>query len=104
MRRESRLVNKLEVTGLGAMNLDHLYQVERVVVDGETEVVGYQQTPGGSAANTVCALARLGAGAGFLGAVGNDAAGRLLMEDLRQAGVDASRGKIKKGKTGAALA
>jgi hypothetical protein len=29
-------VNQIEVVGLGALNMDHLYQVESIVGDGET--------------------------------------------------------------------
>jgi sugar/nucleoside kinase (ribokinase family) len=45
---------------------------------------------GGSAANTAVALSRLGVPVGFLGAVGDDEVGELLIEDLEDEGVDIS--------------
>jgi sugar/nucleoside kinase (ribokinase family) len=45
---------------------------------------------GGSAANTADALGRLGVPTRFVGAVGDDAAGRHVVESLAQAGVDTS--------------
>jgi ribokinase len=97
------LINKLEVIGLGAMNLDQLYLVDRTLAEGETQVESFQQTPGGSAANTIYGLARLGVSTGFVGTVGNDSAGQLLIEDLSLAGVDTSRIRVKEGRTGTVL-
>lgn len=85
------------------MNLDRLCQVGRVVVDGEELAGEMGSYPGGSAANTIYALAKLGVGAGFMGAVGNDAEGRTLIEDLAGVGVDTSHITVKEGPTGAAL-
>ena len=45
---------------------------------------------GGSAANTAAALARLGVPTRFVGAVGDDAAGRHAVESLARSGVDVS--------------
>ncbi|MDP2720322.1 MAG: carbohydrate kinase family protein [Dehalococcoidia bacterium] len=99
------MTQKQEITGLGAMNLDLLYSVDRVVTNGESTVTGYQKYPGGSAANTIYALARLGARAGFSGTVGDDDEGRLLVQSLRSAGVNTDSVAVKKGAaTGTVLA
>lgn len=45
-----------------------------------------REAPGGSAGNTAFALARLGHPTGFLGKVGNDAAGQLYVETFRSLG------------------
>ncbi len=96
---------KLEVVGLGAMNLDLFYSVERVVTDGETAVKAFAASPGGSAANTIYALAKLGARTGYVGVVGNDGNGRLLLRSLNSAGADTSRTKTKaEAPTGTVLA
>ena len=47
-----------------------------------------QMFGGGSAANTAAALARLGVGCRFAGAVGDDSFGRFAVESLFEAGVD----------------
>ncbi len=46
--------------------------------------------PGGAPANVAVAAARLGADAGFIGKVGNDAFGRSLADTLKKEGVDIS--------------
>jgi ribokinase len=93
----------LEIIGMGAMNLDQLYLVERVLADGEIAVTDFASQAGGSAANTVCGLAKLGVSAGFVGVVGDDEAGRKLVDDLARHGVDVSQVKVKKGATGSTL-
>lgn len=47
-------------------------------------------TMGSASAITACALARLGLGVGFVGKVGNDNFGSLVLDSLRKAGVDCS--------------
>lgn len=88
---------KLEVVGLGAMNLDRLLQVDKIFREGETPVQGMFLAPGGSAANTIYALARLGVATGFIGAVGDDEDGRRLIADLQGQGVDTGHIAIKPG-------
>jgi len=89
-------VNAIEVIGLGAMNTDHIYGVERILGDGETTAVEFRLSPGGSAANTIYALAKLGISTGFIGAVGDDGEGEMLVKDLESVGVDGSQIKAKK--------
>lgn len=48
-------------------------------------------TTGGGATNAAVSLARLGARSSFVGKVGNDDAGRLILRELAQNGVDISR-------------
>lgn len=47
------------------------------------------RSTGGSAGNTVCALAALGANPGFIGKVGQDETGAFFGDTLRQSGVNA---------------
>ena len=97
-------MNHLEVIGLGALNIDHIYQVERIIEDGETDVKDLASFPGGSAANTIYGLARRGISTSFIGAVGDDAEGKLLRRELKKAGVDAAQVRVKLGvKTGSTL-
>ena len=98
------MVNAVDVVGLGAMNIDHLYQVESILQDGEAPVEEYLLSPGGSAANTVYGLARLGVNTGFVGAVGNDELGRMLLDQYAEHGVDTTRIRVKQdGNTGSVL-
>jgi sugar/nucleoside kinase (ribokinase family) len=57
-------------------------------VTGSTENLEKQQSSGGSAANTIHGLARLGASTGFIGKVGNDRLGDFFHEDLKNSRID----------------
>lgn len=85
------------------MNIDHLCQVDELVVDGEHSVKNFESIPGGSAANTIYGLARLGLKTGFVGAVGADKYGKALIDDLKTADVDTGQIKIKKAETGSTI-
>jgi len=98
-------MNPLDVIGFGALNLDEILRVPRVSLNDESVVEEHRSAPGGSAANTVYALARLGANTGFIGAVGEDEAGQVLLQDLRQGGVDTTGIRTKSDcKSGRAIA
>ncbi len=97
-------MSNIEVVGLGALNMDHLYRVERILEDGEAVVEEAKSSCGGSAANTIYGLAKLGVNTGFTGVVGDDAEGRVLLQDFQKAGVDTSQIKIRhRAKTGSVL-
>ena len=97
-------MSNIDVVGLGALNIDHLYKVERILDDGEAVVEETKSFPGGSAANTIYGLAKLGVSAGFTGVVGDDAEGKILINDFQKAGVDTSQIRVKPGaKTGSVL-
>ncbi len=77
---------------VGSINRDIVVTTSRLPRPGETVLGdGYFEAPGGKGANQAVAAARLGADVKFLGCVGNDDAGRWLLDGLRDEGVDASR-------------
>lgn len=90
----------MDVIGLGAINVDTVLKVPRIPrADGE--VAGtIERRLGGSACNTVVALAALGAKAGFIGNVGNDIAGSFALQEIKKTGVDTSRVKAISGPNG----
>jgi len=90
-------VAQLTVIGCGALNWDCLYQVPQLVIDGESIVEESFEAPGGSAANTIYALAHWGIPAGFIGAVGDDEEGRRILADFESVGVDTQRLRVVKG-------
>jgi ribokinase len=93
----------LEIIGIGALNMDKLYLVERIAEPGEeVQVDEVSEQPGGSAANTIAGLARLGVKTGFIGMVGDDADGARLRMELEKEGVDTQRIEIAPGRTGIA--
>jgi len=94
---------KIDIVGFGAMNIDGLYRVDELVVDGEQQVTDFDSLPGGSAANTIYGLAKLGVKTGFVGAVGNDEAGKELLSDFEAAAVDTGQIRVKRTATGSTI-
>ena len=96
---------KFDVIGFGALNVDMLFKVERLAgAEEESFINNYTETCGGSAANTMVGLARLGCKVGFIGKVANDREGNLQLDCFKTEGVD-TRGiaQAKKGKSGLAM-
>ena len=92
-------MGNIEAIGLGALNTDNIYRVERILEDGEALAEKAGTFPGGSAANTIYGLAMLGVKTGFIGAVGDDGEGKLMVQDFRKVGVDTGQIAAKKGET-----
>ncbi len=82
-------MSKLDVVGFGALNVDKLFKVNRIAQeDEESFVTASSQFPGGSAANTIVGLARLGIQTGFIGKVANDREGQFLLKDFKRENVN----------------
>ena len=97
-------MNNVEIIGLGALNIDHIYRVDHIPDHEETVVNEAKSFPGGSAANTIYALAKLGMKTGYAGVIGDDEEGKRLLRDFQKVGVDTSQIKIKTGaKTGSII-
>jgi ribokinase len=94
-----------DVVGFGALNVDKLFRVNRIAgAEEESFVTGFEETCGGSAANTIVGLARLSSSVGFIGKVADDREGKLLLEDFRKEGVDTSGVRIaKRGRSGVVM-
>ncbi len=91
----------MDVVGIGALNYDRLYMVKKIAGGGEEEKVhSVVEAPGGSAANTVAGLSRLGARTGFIGVAGTDREGDFILDDMKREGVDTAGIKRAKGTTG----
>lgn len=81
----------LDVIGFGALNLDRIYQVNRLAgPDEESYIKNRSESCGGSAANTIIGLSRLGLKTGFLGKVATDGEGEILLNNLKKEGIDTS--------------
>jgi sugar/nucleoside kinase (ribokinase family) len=116
-----------DVIGFGALNLDIIYEVDslaRIAAHGHSELRPGREAdgdgesflriqkcvesagrlraraPGGSAANTIGALSRMGFRTGFIGKLGIDAEGETLLAEMK--GVDLT-GVVQTGKTGKCL-
>ncbi|TKJ48087.1 hypothetical protein CEE34_00570 [Candidatus Aerophobetes bacterium Ae_b3a] len=99
----------MDVVGLGALNIDMVYEVDNLAsleIERGREKTGSHQefkglwkllknkgklrmkSGGGSAANTIYALGRMGFSCGYLGKTGKDEEGAFLQKELKEAGVD----------------
>ncbi|MFI5040315.1 MAG: ribokinase [Acidimicrobiales bacterium] len=78
-----------EVVVVGSVNLDTTVVVERLPAPGETLLAtGLHTAMGGKGANQAVTCARQGVTTAFVGAVGDDATGRALLDTLAEEGVD----------------
>jgi ribokinase len=98
-------MSSFDVIGFGALNVDKLYRVNRLAkAEEESFIEDYAETCGGSAANTTIGLARLGRKVGFIGKVGSDREGDLLLKDFQAEGVDtAGTSRAEQGKSGSVM-
>ncbi len=98
-------MRRFDVIGFGALNLDKLFRVNRLAeAEEESFIENFAETCGGSAANTAVGLSRLGCKVGFIGKVGCDREGDLLIQDFCKEEVNTDgviRTKI--GKSGSVL-
>ncbi len=80
---------RFDVIGFGALNVDKIFRVGRIAKEGEEGfILSTMELPGGSAANTIVGLSRLGMETGFIGKVASDREGELLLDDFRREGVN----------------
>ncbi|WP_322151343.1 ribokinase [Paratractidigestivibacter sp.] len=88
-----------KVLSFGSLNLDFVYQVDHIVLGGETIDAGEVATHcGGKGLNQSIALARGGADVAHAGIVGVD--GQALLDICRESGVDVSRVRVDEGRSG----
>lgn len=94
-----------EVIVVGSVNVDLVALVARLPGPGQTVTGGvFERQGGGKSANQAVAAARVGARVRFIGAVGNDDAGRQALASLRAEGVDTSGvARLAGAATGVAL-
>jgi ribokinase len=79
------------VTVLGSANVDIFLRVRTLPAAGETVLAnGRQEHPGGKGLNQAVAAVRAGAVTSFVGSLGQDASGDLLLASLQEASIDTS--------------
>jgi ribokinase len=76
---------------VGSLNIDIVVKCETRPKPGETITGQYHNfIPGGKGANQACAIARLGGQVSMIGCLGSDPLGSIVLESLRESGVDVS--------------
>jgi ribokinase len=98
-------MTKFDVIGFGALNVDMLFKVDKLAVaEEESFIEDYKEACGGSAANTIVGLARLGCKVGFIGKVANDREGKMQLDCFKAEGVDTSGiVELTKGRSGSVM-
>ncbi|MBN1244467.1 carbohydrate kinase family protein [Candidatus Bathyarchaeota archaeon] len=98
-------MSRFDVVGFGALNVDKLFKVNKLAkAEEESFVEDYVEACGGSAANTVVGLARLGCKVGYIGKVGCDREGDVLVQDFCNEGVNtAGVVRVEQGKSGSVM-
>ncbi|MCD7866622.1 MAG: ribokinase [Clostridiales bacterium] len=87
-----------QILVIGSLNMDCVIDVPAMPKAGETiSGTGLALIPGGKGANQAYAVGKLGGRVGMIGAVGQDAHGEALLENLRSVGVDVSGVGVIKG-------
>jgi ribokinase len=91
-------MTRFDVIGFGALNVDTLMKVDRIAgPEEETFIRDCSESCGGSAANTVVGLVRLGCRVGFIGKVADDREGQMQLDNFKTEGVN-TEGITKAGK------
>jgi len=78
-----------DVVGFGAINMDKLYQVNKIAKeDEEVYIKDIDISCGGSASNTLIGLSKLNLNTAIIGKVAKDEEGQLLFRNLKNEGVN----------------
>ncbi|GBU09511.1 6-deoxy-6-sulphofructose kinase [Gammaproteobacteria bacterium] len=81
-------MKSLKIACIGIAVQDRIYRVESLPTHGGKFVAqDYSEVGGGPAATAAVAIARLGANVDFIGRVGDDACGRIIIDELNHYGV-----------------
>lgn len=94
-------MKQFDFIGLGFCSNDHLAVLPFIPMDTKVKMISHAIMGGGPAANSTAGAATLGLSAAFAGTVGDDADGRMILEDFAKQGVDTSMVKVRKGATSA---
>lgn len=99
------MTNGTRVLVIGSTNLDYIVRVATPPRPGQTILAQTMiKHPGGKGANQAVAAARMGADVSFVGCIGDDDDGALLLRELRAEGVDTTAVEIAGNeRTGLAL-
>lgn len=90
---------------VGSLNMDFSIETPRIPVPGETIMgTGVKLVPGGKGANQVYTIGKLGGDVAMIGAVGDDSFGDMLIDNLKNVGVNVEGiERIPGGTTGQAF-
>lgn len=79
---------EFDITALSACNYDYFIKVDQIRPDHECRIKDEDAHPGGSGANTICGLAKLGKKAAVIGCIKEDEEGKKIIESFQAHSVD----------------
>jgi ribokinase len=79
---------EIDVITISANNYDHFLKVDKILPEHESVIISEFSSAGGSGANTVCGLSRLGKKTSIVGCVKDDNEGRKIIESFHEFSVD----------------
>ena len=89
----------VDVSSIGTLAVDYFGILEKIPeLDQKTMALSYEVHPGGVAGNVITQIARLGVRTGWIGKIGNDETGDILLNEFRKDGIDASHVETVAGK------
>ena len=94
-------MKNFDYIGIGFCSNDHLAVLPFIPMDTKVRMLSHRIMGGGPAANSTAGAASLGKSAAFVGTVGDDADGDMILRDFRAQGVDTSMVKVRPGATSA---
>ena len=94
-------MKNFDYIGIGFCSNDHLAVLPFIPMDTKVRMLSHQIMGGGPAANSTAGAASLGLSAAFVGTVGDDADGDMILRDFHAQGVDTSMVKVRPGATSA---
>ena len=94
-------MKNFDYIGIGFCSTDHLAVLPFIPMDTKVRMLSHRIMGGGPAANSTAGAASLGKSAAFVGTVGDDADGDMILRDFHAQGVDTSMVKVRPGATSA---
>ena len=94
-------MKQFDYVGLGFCSNDHLAVLPFIPMDTKVRMLSHAILGGGPAGNSTAAAATLGLSAAFVGTVGDDADGKMILADFAKQRVDTSMVKVRPGATSA---
>ena len=88
---------KVDFVAIGTLAVDYFALVP--IIPGEEQKImatGYEVHPGGVAGNVLTQVARLGVRSGWIGKIGADESGKILLNEFSREGIDSSHTEVVK--------
>ncbi len=87
--------DSVDVSAVGTLAVDYFALVPKIPSEEEKIMAtGYEIHPGGVAGNVLTQLARLGVNAGWIGKLGDDESGKILIEEFKKEKIDYSHAEV----------